>query len=104
MPTSRRRTNGYIIWDGSPIGLPYDTCDRLDARRPNANLSMIVLCRRPDCGAILRTAQSHSLLQTVLARDAAGMFFMCPRCGARNEVVDRRRQRVAVPVEQRVSL
>lgn len=98
-----RRTNGYNIWRGSPIGLRRNACHRTDARRPNINAAMIVLCRTPDCGAILRTSQSHSALQTVLARDAKGLYFVCPRCRARNEVVDRRRQRVAVPVEQRVA-
>jgi predicted RNA-binding Zn-ribbon protein involved in translation (DUF1610 family) len=87
----------------SPIGLTFNTRDGLHVV-VECRLAMIVRCRRLDCGAILRTAQSASVFHTVVARDEMGMYFICPRCGTRNQLPERRSGRVAVQaVERRMS-
>jgi hypothetical protein len=45
--------------------------------------NVIVLCANSQCGAILRTASTASLLHTVVQSSEGERYFVCPRCNVR---------------------
>lgn len=52
--------------------------------------AMVVLCKSPTCGAILRVGPTTTLLEVAITRLDGRMSFVCPRCAVRTVMRDRR--------------